>query len=178
MTADTSRNEDNITLLRSVETSIWIDHQKDSIWTVEAFVRAPGGLYYLDQTYTGTAPTVAQIAADAQAHGEFSPRPCRLGRPVDPSMGHCALALFHHYCKTWNLDAHAILDKAYPKAPSFRELDFRLIAEQANWEGLDYPQIWSPGVFSLLLEFLYGTGTDELADYLEKHPKGSVPRLS
>ena len=168
----------NSKVLRSDQASILIAFEDDGTWNVEAYIRAPHGINYLDKKYADEQPTLDKIWEDAQTLGIFSPRPCRLGGPIDPSMGHCILAMFQHYCQSLGLDAAQIIDTAYPDAPELKHLDFALVRTQAEWEGVDYPRQWSRGAFSLLLDAMDDVDFDILADFLRKHPRGISQRSS
>jgi hypothetical protein len=146
---------------------VWFHFVPSNQWLVEVIVRGEGGILYREREYPAELPDMDVLVTEAREHGFPSTRPFRLGAMVDPSLYYCVLALFLAFCEQHALDAVALERQACSHVPDRREIDFELIREQSQWEGVQIPSAWSPLLFSDLLDALSEIGCDSLADVLE-----------
>jgi hypothetical protein len=124
----------------------------------EGFVKCDGGLKHLVQRYAEI--TLGAAYDDVVRHGNFSPRPYRLGQACDGSTTSCALALFVRFCRECGLPATQLYRRAYPDEKSLR---LSGVVSFAEWQGVAYPKRWNARAKAGLLESLHSVNYHSLA---------------
>jgi hypothetical protein len=159
----TSSNHISIVFTRAGDTAAWIAFdERRRTWSAETMVRVTGGIRYREREYGVNPPTVEQLRKDAIRGGFFSQRPVYPGVPVDPSMVDCALAVFVNFCSRRGIDGAALLE-GRPMSIYRGPEDLKKITEQAEWEGVQYPDHWNDAWISMLANLLDAVCYEDLA---------------
>ena len=98
----------------------------------------------------------------------FSPRPYKLGQCCDGSIDACVFALFFDYCEKNNLDWKELYKKAYPETDT-EEINEDFLKQLAEWEGVEYPQVWDKKAIEGLLKSLGEINNHSLVDVLSEN---------
>lgn len=152
---------------RTDEVAVWTAcREVGQLWHIEVFARSPNGIHYHEAEYSGDHPSWDVLISNALHFGHFSPRPCSLDRPFDPSMTHGVLALLCHWCRVHSVDLETLMRKAYRNEPHLVEQNFVEIVAQAEWEGIEYPTPDDRYQTRRLLFALRDMGYDQIADVL------------
>ena len=147
--------------LRTPEVSAGLTfHEDDQLWHTNAFARGRRGLYHLEGTYEGDAPSPAKLIRDARIYGRFSPRPVRMGHYFDTSMRFGVLELLRHWCEERQVDVVALMHRA---DLTITPDELEGIREQARWEGIVYPPQWAPALSRELVNALFEVGCHPIA---------------
>jgi hypothetical protein len=142
--------------------------EDDQVWKIEAYMKRPGGILFLEKRYGGDLPTEHILVSDVVNFGWFSPRPAQLGKPFDPSMSYPVLGLFLHFCAERKYDTEQLLRSAFPHVSDDLWDAALEIAAQSGWEETAFPEGWTdPALVGRLLVALDQVGYRTLADALE-----------
>ncbi|MEJ1966514.1 MAG: hypothetical protein WDO56_35230 [Gammaproteobacteria bacterium] len=153
--------------LRTAEVSAGLSfHEDDQLWHTNVFARARRGLYHLEGSYKGDAPSPAKLIRDARIYGRFSHRPVRMGRYFDASMRFGVLELLRHWCEERQVDVVALMHRAHPGELPNTSVDLEGIREQARWEGIVYPSQWTLALSRELARALLEVGYREVAQLI------------
>ena len=136
--------------IRTTQSAVWIGRRVGKPgYDVEAVVRWIGGIYFFSASDYQEDFLLRDLLLTAYREGLYSPRPYDLEKPADRSCGHCLLALVLDLCKHRGLDAlaHRVTGRTI-------NAEFDELRQQAEWEGLKYPQDWTPAHVEKLKERL------------------------
>jgi hypothetical protein len=158
---------------------IWIarDRRHEDFLT-ESKVKVPGGIRHLVTRWRG-APTVKAVTAATLTGGFLSARPYQLAQACDGSIGLCALALFEDFCTARRLDPASLVRSAYPEEPrdgTWSLAGRRALRRDAEWEGVAFPDAWTPDAVRGLIESLHEINYHALASVVQDLPH--VPVLT
>ena len=132
---------------------------------------------YLLESYAGEIPPSADLVLTAALeHGQFSPRPYRLTRDIDPSMCNCVLALLCRFCRELKIDFRQLFDPAEVSQPRLTKTDLAFVVLQGSWEGIDAPVQWSNREADALVDALFEVGYEDLAGVVGRklHPNALI----
>jgi hypothetical protein len=103
----------------------------------------------------------------AFAEAEPAQRPTRLGDPFNGFWNTCTLAFFLDYCRRFCLDAADLIETAYGDQMVMPEELQEQIFENADWEGIEFPETWSDYEIKQLQIMLTNVNYHELRDQVE-----------
>lgn len=133
------------------------------IWNGVIFIRAQQGVFFLDAPFGPERPEMNTVYLNALfMRGRYSKRPYQLGEPVDDSLDHCILALFHDLCAAYDIKAHGLAQLAYRDGHLFSAADFAEIVTQARWENYVSPNDWDATAIMMLYKALDDAGYSPL----------------
>lgn len=156
---------------------IWVGLDREyHEYLVDANQRVEGGIKHLVCRY----PYFCKewILRDVESQGYFSERPFKLGRGCDGAGDACCAALYYDFCQWHGLDPVELYRQAYQKhdGDRYADPDYSAVLQQANWEGVEYPQQWSEAELEGLIKSLYAINNRSLVQVLEE--KSALSKLS
>jgi hypothetical protein len=126
--------------------------------------KVKGGIRYLVYWYKEL--DVKKIKSDIVKYGTFSPRPYKLAQPCDGSIDQTAFALFINFCRAKNINPEEFYQKTY-QDEGHKEIDCDFILRLADWEGVEYPELWDKKAYEGMLESLTEINYHSLVGALE-----------
>lgn len=103
----------------------------------------------------------------AFAAAEPAARPARLGDPFNGFWNTCTLAFFLDYCRRFCLDAGDLVEMAYGDQMKMPEQLQERILENADWEGIEFPDAWRGNEVKQLQLMLTNINYHQLRDEIE-----------
>ena len=163
-----SHQASETTVLPDLRFTVHFPVPDDNRYLTEAAIKVKAGVKYITQFWFDR-PTEQQIARECSQHGHFSPRPFHLGIPTDESTFECVLALFYQFCCAFEIDATAVLVKAYPdreSAHKWTKVAWERVVDCAKWHGTIVPDEWRSTDIQALLACISSQGHLDLAEVL------------
>lgn len=150
---------------------VWIElNRRYNDYLVDAYHKVEGGIKHWVCRYPSYC--LEWILGDVQQRGNFSKRPFKLGQGCDGSGDACCAALYHDFCTQHGLDPLELYRRAYQvhDGDRYSDPDYSAILQEANWQGVKYPQSWGEPELGGLLDSLYAINNRSLVQVLEETP--------
>lgn len=143
---------------------------KNNNMLIEVWVKVRDGIRYTIQRrdmISNPVDYIDQWITEAINEGMFSPRPYKPGQACDGTISSTSTALFLAYCKHRKLNPLIIYRAAYPDERTTKK-DLTAMQEFADWQGVDYPEVWDSETCSLMMDSLHNANHHNLANQLEE----------
>jgi len=145
-------------------------------YLVEADVKAEGGIRHCVYRTTDKPTVIGVLNLVRHSDLPISPRPYQLAQACDGTIGSPVLALFVRFCNSRGLDPAVIMVDAYPDESGEWDAEhYRAIVEEADWQGVAYPECWDSAAVSGLVESLHAINYHQLAGLIEDIPEVIYP---
>jgi hypothetical protein len=141
-------------------------------YLVEADVKAEGGIKHCIYRTPDKTTVIDVLNLVRRSELPISPRPYQLAQACDGTIGSPVLALFVRFCNSRGLDPAVIMVDAYPDESGEWDAEhFRVIVEEAEWQGVAYPACWDSAAVAGLVESLHEINYHQLAGLIEDLPE-------